>query len=157
MNIQLVTSPHIRHPAVLQSDFQVDQSVMNTFIPIGLLSLIPSVRLALGIDPVLYDLNRRILDSTIQLGPRFYENASAMLCSRNPDLIGFMTESDSYHHVLQICMRIKKMLPGCLIVLGGPHASAVSTTTLQKYSCIDFIVQGEGEVTFTELLKSIMV
>jgi hypothetical protein len=120
MKVQLVTSPHIRHPAVLQSDFQVDQSVMNTFIPIGLLSLTSSARLALGIEPFLYDLNRRIVDDTIRLGSKFYENASAALCSQGPDLIGFMTESDSYHHVLQICMRIKEMLPGCLIVLGGP-------------------------------------
>ena len=156
MKVQLVTSPHIRHPAVLQSDFQVDQSVMNTFIPIGLLSLISSARLALNIEPFLYDLNRRIIDGTIGLGSNFYENASAALCSSGPDLIGFMTESDSYHHVLQICERIKEMLPGCLIVLGGPHASAVSKRTLQRYSCVDFIVQGEGEVTFAELLRSIM-
>src|SRR6476646_7529097 len=111
MKVQLVTSPHLRHPAILQSDFQVDQSVMNTFIPIGLLSLISSARLTLDVDPFLYDLNRRILDGTIRLGPHFYENAAAALCSKEPDLIGFMTESDSYHHVLQICMRIKELLP----------------------------------------------
>src|SRR5712692_8994509 len=102
MKVQLVTSPHVRHPAVLQSDFQVNQSVMNTFIPIGLLSLISSVRLAVSIEPSLYDLNRRIVDGTITLGSTFYANASEALCSQKPDLIGFMTESDSYHHVLQI-------------------------------------------------------
>src|SRR6185295_7682552 len=102
MKILLVTSPHVRHPAVLQNDFQVASSVMLTFIPVGLLSLISAVRWSLGMEPVLYDLNRRIVDGTIPLDSHFYSHAAAEICSSQPDMVGFMTENESYHHVLQI-------------------------------------------------------
>jgi anaerobic magnesium-protoporphyrin IX monomethyl ester cyclase len=38
-------------------------------------------------------------------------------------------------------------------VTGGPHFSFLSEKCLQKYPEIDAIVRGEGEITFTELIK----
>ena len=156
MITKLVTSPHVRHPGVLQADFEPDQSSMVTFIPIGLLSLVASSRESLGYEPKLFDLNRRIVDGTIAVGPGFYELAADMICADGPDLVGFMTESDSYHHVLQICAEIRKIRPSSVIVLGGPHASSVASRTLEKLPYVDFVVQGEGEITFTELVQACM-
>src|SRR5947209_5695165 len=113
MKIVLATSPHVRHPMVLQNDFQVASSVMLTFIPIGLLSLVASVRSALGVEPSVFDLNRRIIDGTVSIGSSFYRSAAAELCSSSPDMIGFMTENESYHHVLQICREIKTVNRDC--------------------------------------------
>lgn len=154
MKILLATSPHVRHPAVLQNDFQVASAVMLTFIPIGLLSLISSVRSSLHIEPILYDLNRRIIDETIPLGFNFYRDAAKSICSSGPDMVGFMTENESYHHVLQICREIKKIKRDCIIVLGGPHASAVAKATLSSWECIDYIVRGEGEVSFPAQIQN---
>lgn len=156
MKIRLTTSPHVRHPAILQSDFQIDPSVMIPFIPTGLLSLVSSTRAALGLVPTIYDLNRRIIDGTVALGSGFYRDAAEKLCSDQPDLIGFMTETESYHHVLQICSEIKTLHPACKIVLGGPHASAVARATCETWPSIDYIVRSEGEVSFTELVRHIM-
>ena len=156
MRILLATSPHTRHPVVLQNDFQVASSVMLTFIPIGLLSLISAVRSSLQIEPSLYDLNRRIIDGTIPPGSGFYCGTAEALCSSDPNMVGFMTEDESYHHVLQICREIKRIKPDCIIVLGGPHASAVAAATLRSWKCIDYIVRGEGEITFPELIRSCM-
>lgn len=154
MRILLSTSPHVRHPAVLQNDFQVASPVMLTFIPVGILSLISSVRSAIKIEPSLYDLNRRIIDGTIPLGDTFYRAAAANICSSNPELVGFMSENESYHHVLQICREVKEINPECIIVLGGPHASAVAAPTLKSWECIDYIVRGEGEASFPDLISN---
>ncbi len=154
MNIRLATSPHVRHPAVLQADFQPDPSVMITFIPIGLLSLIAAVRRNLRLQPELFDWNRLIVEGEIAPDAKFYETSAESLCKGSPDVIGLMTESESYHHVLQVCDTIKKILPQCLLVLGGPHASAVAFRTLEKHRSVDCIVQGEGESTFVELLAT---
>jgi tRNA A37 methylthiotransferase MiaB len=108
------------------------------------------------IEPSLYDLNRRIIDGTIPLGPGFYCDAATALCSSDPDMVGFMTEDESYQHVLQISREIKRIKPDCIIVLGGPHASAVAAATLKSWECIDYIVRGEGEITFPELIRSCM-
>lgn len=156
MNVTLVTSPHTRHPMVLQNDFEPSQSSMLTFIPIGLLSLISSLRASLALEPELYDLNRRILDATLLVGSSFYKDTAAALCHTEPHVVGFMTENESYHHVLQICREVKRLNPDCKIVLGGPHASAVAPATLKSWNCIDFIVKGEGEITFPRLVESCM-
>jgi len=73
----------------------------------------------------------------------------------NPRVIGFMTECDSYHHVLQITEAIKRLSPECSVVLGGPHASAVARPTLERCDSVDAIVIGEGEETFVSLLDAI--
>lgn len=153
LRVKLVTSPHVRHPAVLQSEFRSDQSVMYGFAPVGLLSLLAVVRRDLGFEPELFDLNRRITSGSIPLGPTFYQVAAAEICNGAPDVVGFMTECDSYHHVIQICEQIQKYNAKCKIVLGGPHATAVALKTLTCYSCIDAIVLGEAEKSFPALLR----
>jgi radical SAM superfamily enzyme YgiQ (UPF0313 family) len=146
----------VRHAAVLQSDFEQDNSVMYSFAPIGLLSLAAALRKADSrVNCDIYDLNRRILTGAVPLGARLYEALAEDLALRRPDVVGFMTECDSYHHVLQICDELKKVLPDCYIVLGGPHASAVARQTMEKSAAVDAIVVGEGELTFPDLLASI--
>lgn len=129
---------------------------MITFIPIGLLSLIAALRRELGLEAELFDWNRKIVQGGIPPDARFYETSAEWLCNGSPDVIGLMTESESYHHVLQVCDTIKRILPHCVLVLGGPHASAVAAHTLEMHRSVDFIVQGEGEATFAELVSTLM-
>lgn len=154
MRVLLATSPHVRHPAVLQNEFSVGQEVMYSFVPVGLLALIASTRASVGITPELFDLNRRILDGSIRLGGKFYDMAAEMLCSTSPDVLGFMTECDSYHHVLQILERANRILPSCRLVLGGPHASAVARASMERRPFVDAVVVGEGERSFAQLLQA---
>lgn len=154
LNVKLITSPHVKHPSVLQKDFGPDQSLMYGFAPVGLLSLISAVRRDLGWEASLFDFNRRIRDGSIVLSDDFYGHAAELICTDSPDVVGFMTECDSYHHVLQVSRVIKERLPNCKVVLGGPHASAVAKTTLERTADIDAVVIGEGEVSFPELLRS---
>lgn len=154
MKVLLVTSPHTRHPAVLQNNFKVEQSVMYSFAPVGLLSLVAAARLDAGITPDIYDLNRRINESLIPLGPQFYRKAAAEICALEPQVVGFMTECDSYHHVLQICEAIKALRPTTSVVLGGPHASATARATMRRCNYIDAVFLGEAEVSFPEYLAA---
>ena len=153
MRVQLVTSPHTRHPDVLQNDFAVTPAVMMTFIPIGLLSLVAAARESGVADPALFDLNRRTREGGITLSPDFYGSAADAICDTEPDVVGFMTENESYHHVLQICREIKARTPHVNVVLGGPHASAVAGPTLRAWECVDYVVAGEGESAFPDLLR----
>ena len=156
MRVCLTTSPHVRHAAVLQSDFAPDKHVMYSFAPVGLLSLAAVVRREQPDTTCdIYDLNRKIGFGVIPLDKRFYAAVAEDLCSRSPDVIGFMTECDSYHHVLQIVTAVKNIQPGCSVVLGGPHASAVAHETLQQCDAVDVVVVGEGEITFPHALDVI--
>lgn len=153
LKVRLSTSPHVRHPAVLERDFRPAGDLMYGFAPVGLLSLIATVREKLGTTPELFDLNRRIADGSVQPGPGFYDDLAEQLAADSPDVVGLMTECDSYHHVLQICEALARRCDA-RIVLGGPHATAVARETLAIAPAIDAIVLGEGERSFVDLLQA---
>ncbi|MFI7535871.1 B12-binding domain-containing radical SAM protein [Streptosporangium sp. NPDC049376] len=156
MKILLSTSPHVRHPAVLQSDFRPHPSVMYGFAPVGLLSLMGTLRAERpGVGCELYDLNRRLGTGALAMNGAFYAEVADDICGRGPTLVGFMTECDSYHHVLQVAQAVKATSPDTGIVLGGPHASAVAAGTMATWPCVDAIVIGEGERTFLEVADSL--
>lgn len=50
---------------------------------------------------------------------------------------------------------IKKILPQVKIVVGGLWYSFFGKETLEKNSAIDFVVMGEGEITFNELMDAL--
>jgi radical SAM superfamily enzyme YgiQ (UPF0313 family) len=154
MKVMLATSPHVRHPAVLQNDFFPSRSCMYSFVPLGLLSLIAAVRESGRPEPILVDVNRKITDGMFRLDDRFYDDVADYFCASNPDVVGFMTECDSYHHVLQFASGIFDRRPSCRVVLGGPHATAVANATMRKSESIDAVVMGEGERSFVELLRA---
>lgn len=154
MQIVLATSPHVRHPAVLQSDFTPDQASMYSFAPVGLLALSAVLRSDVSVEPVLFDINQQIVTGAIPLDTAFYRSAAERICEHRPDLLGFMTECDSYHHVLQVLAQVKRMRPDCCCVLGGPHASAVARQTMERHPYVDAIVIGEGERTLPDLVKA---
>ncbi len=156
MKIVLSTSPHIKHSSVLESDFKPRNDLMYTFAPLGILMLCATLREKLQITPEIYDINSCINSDEIKNSDEFYDSAADSILKTKPDVLGFMTECDSYHHVLQICKKVKERKPDCYIIMGGPHATAVATITMQSWNCIDCIVLGEGEITFVELIKSLL-
>src|SRR5690349_6696361 len=133
MRVTLVTSPHVRHVAVLERDFEPHSNLMYSFVPVGLLSLVAAIRTMLPhVDCALYDLNKRIRIGALDLDEYFYDSVAEDLLADRADVYGFMTECDSYHHVLQICEALKRRRPDAGIVLGGPHASAVARQTMER-------------------------
>lgn len=71
-----------------------------------------------------------------------------------PKIIGFNTSSPNIHIVHDIARHIKRINRKITIVCGGPHASLAKEHTLAQKS-IDYIVEGEGEIPFTNLVKEI--
>ena len=55
--------------------------------------------------------------------------------------------------VLTVTHELKKLLPDCLIWLGGPEAGYNAQKYLKDNKEIEGIMVGEGEVTFTKLMK----
>jgi anaerobic magnesium-protoporphyrin IX monomethyl ester cyclase len=46
---------------------------------------------------------------------------------------------------------LKREVPNAKIVIGGPHVTLFPQETLQRFSAVDYIVHGEGELTIREL------
>lgn len=70
-----------------------------------------------------------------------------------PDIVGITCPTAAYYNVQKICSYLKKKDKHVLIVLGGPHPTALPRETLQETDC-DIVVIGEGEITFFELVNA---
>src|SRR5690606_4297205 len=75
---------------------------------------------------------------------------------KDPDIIGFSTYIWNREETFQICEVLKIIKPKLKIILGGPEVSFDGEGILKKYWFIDFIIYGEGEITFKELLKILL-
>jgi len=50
---------------------------------------------------------------------------------------------------------VKEVLPETYVVYGGPHATFTATDTLAHVPEIDYVIQGEGEYSFLQLVKAL--
>ncbi len=72
----------------------------------------------------------------------------------NPFLIGFSCYMWNTEYNLSLAREIKKKWPECIILCGGPDIPE-STDYLEKYSFIDILISGEGEISFKKLLTAL--
>lgn len=75
------------------------------------------------------------------------------LRKENPDLIGLTAVTPTFPQALELARIIKEELSAVPIVLGGVHASSFPDKLLDAYKEFDFIIFGEGEVTFSDLCR----
>ncbi|RJQ51673.1 MAG: radical SAM protein [Nitrospiraceae bacterium] len=71
---------------------------------------------------------------------------------KNYDIVGITTDTKRFQGALEIAKRGRAQ--GRTVVMGGPHP-AFSDEEILKSGCVDFIVKGEGEITFPALLEGI--
>jgi anaerobic magnesium-protoporphyrin IX monomethyl ester cyclase len=64
------------------------------------------------------------------------------------DVVGISTDTTRYRQALRLAKKAKAN--GCTVVMGGPHPGYVDGEILLTKR-VDFIVHGEGEITFSEL------
>lgn len=84
------------------------------------------------------------------------EKIIQIIREHNPKIIGLgCMYSRHYIDVITLARLIKKINPMIKVILGGNHATAFSETVLKEPS-IDFVVRGEGEITFYELCCQIL-
>src|SRR4030067_718335 len=68
------------------------------------------------------------------------------------DVVGISTDTTRHRQALQLAKRAK--VNGCTVVMGGPHPGYVDKEILSTKR-VDFIVRGEGEITFSELAAAL--
>lgn len=71
-----------------------------------------------------------------------------------PEIVGISSMSPFSDQACLAASIAKECLPECQVVMGGPHPTAAPVETLSGGN-VDFIVIGEGENTFIELIDAI--
>jgi radical SAM superfamily enzyme YgiQ (UPF0313 family) len=95
------------------------------------------------------EFNPTIAEYTIK-DPSF--NIVSDIYLKKPKVVGFSCYIWNIEETLKVVRLLKRVSPETIIVLGGPEVSYDSNYWLRRMEEIDFIVMGEGEVSFKQLL-----
>jgi anaerobic magnesium-protoporphyrin IX monomethyl ester cyclase len=95
----------------------------------------------------------RVEDYIIQ--PYSRERVRAVLNDYRPDVVGSTAVTMNVKKGLRILQDYKEEAPGVVTVMGGPHVSFDADDILIKNGYVDYVVRGEGEITFTEMLRAL--
>jgi len=71
-----------------------------------------------------------------------------------PDVVGVTAFTPTLYRAIAICNLAKKINPGIITVMGGPHPTALPEESIKEEN-VDIVVVGEGEKTLRELLDRI--
>lgn len=116
----------------------------NTVRPyLGLLYVAAALRKSLGIEARIVDSNADGLT---------LEAIGEIIRRETPDLIGFNVLTFNLLNCMEVSRLIRAYSPSTKICYGGWHPTLYPRETLE-IGCADFIVVGEGETSFTELVK----
>ncbi len=117
-------------------------------MPLGLLSIASTLQL---------NSNKvKVYKPTVTLIKKTdYEKAAIDILKNKPKLIGFSTWCITYPASLLIAKEIKRLAPEIPIVFGGPQASILATKTLSNFTFIDYVLSGEADHTFPQLIKEL--
>ena len=75
------------------------------------------------------------------------------LLLERPELVGVTFEYNTFGEAVRLAEMIKRKMPDTKIVFGGEHATYAGETILTENKEVDFIVRGEGEITFFDLCE----
>lgn len=96
------------------------------------------------------EFNPIITEYTIK-DPAF--NIVSDLYQHKPDVVGFSCYIWNIEETIRVIKILKTVSPNTKIILGGPEVSYDVHDWLRRIEEVDFIVMGEGETSFKELLK----
>ena len=115
------------------------------FMPLGL------GYLAAVLDKKGYDVN--VIDC--QALHLTLSDVEKELGKRKPDIVGLTSTTLTYKSALNIIKVAKDVLPNCLTIIGGSHATFWDEEALNECPQLDIIVRGEGETTLLEIVKKV--
>ncbi len=135
MNVMLVSPP---------TESAVRRVMGETMPPLGLAYLASMVK---------DEHDVKIIDSIAEGYGR--EDVAKIIRDSDPDIVGLTATTSMMPDAYEIAKIAKGINENINIILGGPHATFVPERIMQECPYVDFIVRGEGEDTFKELVYAL--
>jgi ribosomal peptide maturation radical SAM protein 1 len=86
----------------------------------------------------------------------FIARTVGRILSRKPTIVGFSTVYQQTSAAVSIATELKKLQPSITIVFGGANCEGeMGIELLEAFQSIDFVVSGEGETAFPDLVRQI--
>jgi anaerobic magnesium-protoporphyrin IX monomethyl ester cyclase len=113
----------------------------TSLLPVGLLSL----------QAVLAEAGHQV--TLANLSGMGWERVRQLLKKLRPQVVGISQFTHNRVESIKLAKLARELVPGCFVLLGGPHATHAWQEQLERYPAVDAVVLGEGEATLTELLE----
>ena len=120
--------------------------MINSYPPLGLAYLAAVVRKYNKCDVKIFDLG---LTPKVKIYKEIRE-----ILQFKPDVVGITAMTNVYYNACKIAQMLKNSQHSIKIVMGGPHVTIFPMDAI-KNEFVDFVVVGEGEKTFVELIDAI--
>lgn len=75
---------------------------------------------------------------------------------KNDDVVAFSTYIWNKNYNYALARKLKKANPNCVIIFGGPELPITKKNIFERFPFIDYVVKGEGEITFKRLLEGLV-
>lgn len=151
-------------PVTRPSDFSSKLSRVSVFFPLGIAYIAAYLEKNGKYEIIILDAliegntgDGRVINngSEIRYGLLDKEIGERII-KISPDIVGVSClfaaiEKDT----VNVCRIVKEIDPGITTVVGGAHAGAIAEKLIEQNRTIDFVIQGEAEVTFHELISII--
>jgi len=92
----------------------------------------------------------KVMEFTINENP---ESILSAIYAEKADVAAFSCYIWNIGHILQIAENLKKVQAHIITIFGGPEVSYDPLDLLQKHLFVDFVISGEGEMPFPQLLE----
>ncbi len=104
----------------------------------------PKIHARFDIRVFSFDMNHTVLDM-----------ASKLLYEEMPDVLCFSVLGWNYNSIRKVVEIFKQERPEGVVIYGGNHVSDQAKRVFREIPGVDLIVNGEGELTFREVLGAI--
>ncbi|MFH1305905.1 MAG: radical SAM protein, partial [Candidatus Omnitrophota bacterium] len=85
-----------------------------------------------------------------------YEEIKKRIAFFSPDLVGVSCQSSvQFANTMETCRAVREVCKDAVVVMGGPHSTVYPEKVLEGHPEIDFIVIGEGEYSFRDLVAAL--
>lgn len=99
------------------------------------------------------DINVDVIDSKFERLD--FQNTVSMAIAKNPKIVGITAMTNEVSAAAHLANLLKEQNPNIIVVIGGVHATTLAKRTLEEFPCFDFLIKGEGEVAFLNLINQI--
>lgn len=151
-------------PVTRPKDFSSKVVRVSVFFPLGIAYLASAVEKAGKYDLMMLDA---LIEGDINEGVPMQdgekirygltdEKIAKIIKEFSPDLVGVSCLFSAMQWDMNnVCSIAKKLNPDIVTVVGGAHPGAMPERILRQHSDIDFVVIGEGEISFIDLLNAL--
>ena len=102
-----------------------------------------------------HDVRLLLPDTRSYSGPDPWGEIERVLVDEAPDVVGITSVTANYPSAAKLAALVKRLNPGVRVILGGAHATTEPTAALIGAPDVDYVAQGEGEMTMLELLREL--